>query len=125
MVPGEPYVLHSEGHKVLTFAAKHPDVGALVVYDEWDELTVCIGELSHRHFGNDEPEDVAMQAARFIRAVLNDEVEFFGNSPGGGGCHGDRKPQGLLSRLLWGRPSFVWSGPIERSRSARQASRRK
>lgn len=48
--PDRPFVVGVNG-QVATFAAAHPGFGELVIFDDGDEVTVCVGRLTHTHFG--------------------------------------------------------------------------
>ncbi len=120
VLPRASYITHPEGETIVTFPARHPEVGDLLVRDDGDELVVHIGNLTHRHFGNyddDLPmdakaEDIAEQVVEFIRGVVREEVEFFGNGRGGGSRKRDLNPRGLLSRFFLGQRTYIWSGPL-------------
>jgi hypothetical protein len=68
----------------LTFRAKHPGMGPIVVYDEGHELTVEIQPLYHSHFSN------ADDAATFVADWLADRiciaVHFLGDRCLGASC---------------------------------------
>jgi hypothetical protein len=69
----------------LTHAASHPDVGPLLIYDDGDELTVCLDQKHHSHIATynylQKPESerlsmVALETAQFVNAILSDRVLF-------------------------------------------------
>ena len=116
------FAVSSEGGTKVVFPAVHPEVGNIEVLDDGDELTVYLGNFTHLHFeGDDEGpseaqggEKIAEEVAEFLEAVLADRIEFYGSSPGGGGCRPrQEKKRGWLSRLLLGRRTYVWSGPLD------------
>src|SRR5687768_11619309 len=41
---------------IAVFQAQHPSVGDLVVWDDGDEITLAIGEITHGHFNSYNPE---------------------------------------------------------------------
>lgn len=119
----------------LTCPSKHPEVGPLHVYDDGDELTVCLHEKHHSHIAAasylQNPESVrlhlvALEAARLVNDILLDRVLFTVNFLGTrclGSSHvlvGDDL-QGSESRravigLCGGNirsKRYLWSGPFE------------
>jgi len=103
------------------FPAKHPDVGDIELYDDGDELTVVLGHFTHRHFGSyDEGISdieraglIAKECVDFLREIFADQVVFFGSHAGGGGSGRRGEPRSFISQRLFGRKTFVWSGPLE------------
>jgi hypothetical protein len=104
------------------FPAVHSDVGNIELYDDGDELTISLGHFTHRHLGNydeglsdgQKADLIAAECVKFLDDIFADRVEFFGSHTGGGGC-GLRTdgPRGFFSRSLYGKKSFVWSGPLQ------------
>ncbi|GAB3092368.1 hypothetical protein [Lysobacter terrae] len=103
----------------LVIRSPSDQVGELVITDDGDELTVCIGTFTHSHWGcfdstlpaEQRPEQVAKPVLEFISAILSDRIEFFGASTGGG-SRPVGKPRGWLSRLMFGSTTYRWSGPV-------------
>jgi hypothetical protein len=71
--------------EILRVPAKAPEVGDIVVRNDGDELTVCIGRINHRHFevycltGATEQErqrEVAENATEWIVDILAERVRF-------------------------------------------------
>lgn len=70
----------------LVIRSPSDQVGELVVTDDGDELTVHIGTFTHSHWGctdaavpvEQRPDRIAQDVIAFIRAVLSDEIEFYG-----------------------------------------------
>lgn len=105
---------------VATFPAIHPDVGDIVVCDDGDEVTVYLGNFTHAHFGVrssdadgsvvDREQHIVDDVLDFLDDVFTDRIEFYRGRIVGG--HRPRGQQGSLSRMLFGRHAFVWSGPV-------------
>jgi hypothetical protein len=101
------------------FPAIHPDVGNLELYDEGEEITFVVGNFTHIHFACYEahlsPEAKAAQISAdvvaFLDAIFSEQLEFWGSHSGAGGTR-PRDSQGRLSRFVFGRRAFVWSGPV-------------
>lgn len=104
----------------LVIRSPSDQVGELVVTDDGDELTVHIGTFTHSHWGCTDaavpverrPDRIAQDVIAFIRAVLSDEIEFYGRGAAGGSRRAG-KPRGWLSRRLFGTTTYRWSGPLE------------
>ena len=111
-----------KGEALAIVPAKHPEVGDVLMYDDGDELTLRIGEITHRHFGNyDEhrsPEEraarIATNLVNLLRDFLLDRIEIFANGifVGGFRVRSNRR-RGLLSKLFFGRKTYLWSGPLD------------
>jgi hypothetical protein len=119
--PDVPMKIGGEDEPLVTFSAKHADVGNVVIQDEGDELTVLIGGITHRHFenhgdglnANAKADAIAMEVVEYLRKLFADEIEFFGDGIRGGARERSSKPRGMLSKLFLGAKTYVWSGPIK------------
>lgn len=111
-VPPEPLVV---------FPAAHLAVGDVVIYDDGDEATVCIGDITHGHFN---PYDASLSDEQgtdwiiehllhFLDCLFADRVVLFKHREftGMGGWRvledGEPTPSPHEDEL-----AFVWSGPI-------------
>lgn len=98
------------------FPGTHPGIRAVSIYDDGDELTVCIDDLTHGHFA--EYDDRVSDAEReqrivdavveFLDALFADQIAVWGEANVGGGWYriDERRSGGPP-----GVPEFVWSGP--------------
>jgi hypothetical protein len=100
------------------FPAAHPEVGDVTIYDDGDEATVYIGEITHTHFN---PYDQSLTDAQIAATVTCDVVDFLTElfadrvllwtslENGSGGCqsldYDGGRPR--KSDVL----TYVWSGP--------------
>jgi hypothetical protein len=75
----------ADSEEILRVPAKAPEVGDIVVRNDGDELTVCVGRIDHRHFevycatGETEQErqrEVAQDAGEWIQEILAERVRF-------------------------------------------------
>jgi hypothetical protein len=71
--------------EIVRVPAKAPEVGDVVVRNDGDELTVCIGRIDHRHFElycatgateRDRQREVAQDAAEWIQDILAERIRF-------------------------------------------------
>jgi len=108
-----------EPDPIVTIAPAHPDFGPIEVMDDEFEITVNCGRFTHVHLSNDDEgidqeernRRIVAALISFLRDIVADRMEFWGSHRGGGGCR-LRGSQGPFSKLIFGPPTFVWSGPI-------------
>lgn len=102
--------------------ARHPGFGDLVVRCEADGLVVEFGAFTHSHYPFDMydtgagPEAAVARTCEAVvaklQATVADELEFFGGPAArGGGCR-KRGTRTWFDRLLFGKRSWLWSGPV-------------
>jgi hypothetical protein len=108
--------LHHGKQPVASFPAAHPEVGDLQIYDDEEELTVSVGQLTHGHFAprNDQQplekreEEVVGRVIEFLDAVFDDRIAFWSSGKAGGWYPRAEVP-------VVRRPSartYTWSGPL-------------
>jgi len=85
------------------------------------DRAVAIGKFTHTHFAShdrsfapaESAERIAQDVVAFLDDLFADRIELFGSRHGSGGYRRRRnKRRGFISRLLFGRQSYVWSGPL-------------
>jgi len=119
-LPNQPRTVGGSHAAVVVFSSANPDVGDIEIYDDGEELTVLVGKFTHTHFGNYDTtlssqqrvERIAEDVVSFLEDVFADRIEFFGSHIGAGGFRRREHPRGLLSKLIFGRKTYVWSGPV-------------
>ena len=120
MFPEAAMRIEDHGESRLVFPAKHPSVGDLVIQDDGDEFTLFIGRITHRHFCSTElkaspevqAEQIASEVTAYLGRLFADQIEFFGTGGSGGARARSDKTRGYISKLFFGRRSYVWSGPL-------------
>jgi hypothetical protein len=118
--PHQRMQLGSQPRVLATYRSPHPEVGCAEIHDDDDEITIYLGDRTHVHFGNyndqlsadERAEDTVNQVIAFLDELFADQIEFFGNGCAGGCRNRDQKDRGALSKLFFGKRSFVWSGPL-------------
>ena len=107
----------------LRVVARSVEVGDLVVAFDDNEITVFIGDLTHRHFtpgaeGNldasDQVGECVREAVDFVQGVLNDRWMIWTYPNGAGGCYrlGDENnPMADAPISEDGTRYYLWSGP--------------
>lgn len=100
------------------FPAAHPEVGTVELYEDGEEIVAMVGRFTHAHFFNEGGaadaqwrERVAEDVVKFLEELFADRIELFG-SPRSGGWRPRGARRGFVSRLLFGKASYVWSGPL-------------
>ncbi len=119
------------GARQVVFSAAHSEVGDLVVQDDGDEVTLFLGRFTHCHIGNyddglkvaEREERISDEVIRFLEEIFADQVEFWGNHRGGNSRERKPKPRSLLSKLMFGSRTYVWSGPLESGSPAASTSK--
>ena len=100
-----------------TFPGIHPGIQGVSIYDDGDELTVVVEDLTHGHFAEYDDNLLAEERERrivdavveFLNDLFADQVVVWGKANVGGGWH-------RVGESTWGVPSgikeYVWSGPL-------------
>jgi len=109
-----------ESSDVAVFAAKHPEVGDIVVQEHREEATVYIGRFTHLHFdcydttlnASEIGQNISGQVVTFLQDMFADKIEVYGGSSGGGCRVRTTKPRGFWSKRMLGKQTYVWSGPV-------------
>lgn len=112
--------IYPDNHKFAVFTAVHREIGDFILYDDGDELTLCLGNFTHVHFSNyeaalsdaEKAEDITDRLVDFLKKLFADKIEFFGNERGGGCQERGSTERGAFSKLFFGQKVYVWSGPI-------------
>ena len=133
--PDSPFEFDDSDPPSIVVRARSKDVGDLVVYDDCEEFTVCIGELHHTHFSaynyeqsqlDERMAEAAHDAACYVAAILADRVRitvrYKGDQCVGSSAEAasdDVLGSGSISYPMsawWFRAtraeSFLWSGPV-------------
>ena len=115
--PGRGLVINDRPDPCAVFPAVHPEVGAIEIYDDVDEITINAGHFTHGDFSNydqnlsDEQKhnEIANDVISFLDDLFADRVVLWGShSRGGGWCYKDA--EGSLPPN--GERLYVWSGPL-------------
>jgi hypothetical protein len=108
------------------FPGTHPGIRGVSVYDDGDELTLCVDDLTHGHFseytdGLSKPEQeqrIVESAVEFLEALFADKVVVWGQQHMGGWYRPEWSDAGSNTVLQIGGTGgkapvqeFVWSGP--------------
>jgi hypothetical protein len=103
---------------IAVFPAAHPSVGDLSIWDDGEEVTVSIGEITHGHFDGynapspDKAEDwIVENVLSFLEEMFADRYLLWKSREGGSGgwVHVDYAGESFRPKS-WV-DTFVWSGP--------------
>jgi hypothetical protein len=104
---------------VIVALPKHPVVGDLRIYDYGNHMIVEINPILHQDFelvgmNSDEGrEDLVLDVLLFLENIFEDKIEFYGRPNGCSHRERGQKPRSSLNKLIYGKSTYVWSGPIE------------
>ena len=120
LVAGEP------PDPCVRFPGIHPGIRGVSIYDDGDELTLCVDDLTHGHFNEyteglpeDEREQrIVENAVEFLEALFADKVVVWGQQHMGGWYRPEWGDGGRNTVIQIGGTGsaapvqeFVWSGP--------------
>ena len=104
---------------IATIQAAHPDVGDVLIYDDEDEATVFVGDITHNHYNpydetlSQEQVDNAVteDVIEFLEALFRDKILMWKTGRGGGGStHIEHEEN--IDKIVENNKAFLWSGPI-------------
>jgi hypothetical protein len=91
---------------LVVFPAAHPEVGDAEIHDNGADIIVSIGKFTHEHF------PTCDDVIAFLDQLFADRIELFGTGRRGGWRARGAKPRGKIAKFLFGRRTYVWSGPL-------------
>jgi hypothetical protein len=119
--PSLPFAFSQSSNLVASLQSPFAEIGRLVIYDDGDEATVSISEITHGHFN---PYDATLSAEQRDRQIVEDVISFLHSlfadrvllfrTPSrrmGGWLRLDRSSE--PPTLSSGREYFLWSGPYD------------
>ena len=119
--PNLPFSFSTSGNLVATLRAPFPEIGELQIYDDGEEATVGVSEVTHLHFnpldatltGERRARRIAEEVMGFLRALFADQVLLFRTPNRGEGGWQRLDVSSKLPALDSGREYFLWSGPYD------------
>jgi hypothetical protein len=115
----ESFSVGSPPEPIAVFKAKHPGVGELSIWDDGDEVTISIGDITHGHFdsfdSNLTQEEIESEIIEniidFLKQMFADKYLLFKSQGSGGWQHLDyiEKPFKRQESAKY----FVWSGSFD------------
>lgn len=109
------------------FPGIHPGIRSVSIYDDGDELTLCVDDLTHGHFSEyteglseaEREQCIVESAVEFLDALFADRVVVWGQQHMGGWYRPEREDAGSNTVVQIGGAGgngavqeFVWSGPF-------------
>jgi hypothetical protein len=119
--PSLPFSFSQSSNPVATLQSPFAEIGKLEIYDDGDEATVSISEITHGHFNpydtslseTQRDQQIVEDVISFLRALFDDKVLLF-RTPSrgmGGWLRLDLSPK--PPTFSSGREYFLWSGPYD------------
>ena len=117
--PNRELVLGTPPNPIIIIPAQHPAVGTISIWDDGEEVTLAIGDITHGHFSGyntSNAEELAQavveQVIAFLDALFTDCVLLWKtDSRGAGGWHVLDPGHPFTDQLPAVASCFVWSGP--------------
>jgi hypothetical protein len=109
----------TEPQAEIVIPAVHANIGGIKIYDDGNEITMCIGNFTHTHFANYEKslseaqavEKISEAAVDFLFDLFADQIVLWGSHQGAGGFYRRGwKPTTPFSEHRG--QEYVWSGPL-------------
>jgi hypothetical protein len=104
---------------IAVFPAAHPEVGDVSIYDDGNEAMVSVGQITHGHFGWEDPNrpeadiatSVTVEVVRFLTDLFANRVLLWRSSGGAGGWQ-TLGQNSSLSIMDGDASTYLWSGPV-------------
>ena len=119
--PNESFTFSEPPEPIASLAARNPALGRLEIFDDGDEATLSITEITHGHFSCYEPcltpeqheATITTDVLDFLDALFADRVLLYRtpNRSMGGWTRLDLSPE--AERFSHGREYFLWSRPYQ------------
>jgi len=117
--PEVPFAFGQSPNPVATLPAVVPEIGALEIYDDGDEATVCFTDITHGHFnpydeslGNSDAETwITNAVVEFLQDLFSDHVLLWRRPDRRTGGWANFKDTPDPTHFVRGREYFLWSRP--------------
>ncbi len=117
--PDKPFVFSSPPDPVVTLPSGCAGIGDLMIYDDGEEATVCITEITHGHFNpydanlsqDQVDQKVTEDVIGFLRSLFSDHVLLYRTPSRGMGGWYVFEDAPNEDAIVEGREYFLWSGP--------------
>jgi hypothetical protein len=122
--PDQSYSVGDDARTVAVFPAAHTQVGNVTIWDDGDEATVFIENITHGHFtsydetlSKQEREKVVTEdVVDFLSELFADRVLLWTSESGRSGGWKMLQGQSPAELMHEKAKCFLWSGPIKRGR---------
>ena len=121
--PDKPFLFSSSPDPIIRLPSGFAEIGDLAIYDDGEEATVCITEITHGHFNpydssfsrDQVDQKVTEDVVDSLRDLFSDHVLLYrtpNRSMGGRYVFEDAPKEDAFAE---GREYFLWSGPYRRT----------
>jgi hypothetical protein len=119
--PNRGFRTEDAGNGIGVFPASHREVGDLSIFDDGDEATLFIGQITHLHIDSDaedtEPETrITNDVVKFLDELFSDRILIWKSLTRGGDGAMPIESASLFSGIDANDLTYVWSGPIRNPR---------
>jgi len=101
--------------KLISIPSACSEVGTIDIQDDYDELTIFVGNFTHWHCGYfnvstdnlDKVNEIVSEVADYLDKMFNDLIFMWGNAMNGGGT------ELIEENFKANKRGYVWSGPFQ------------
>ena len=116
--PNRELQLGTPPEPVITLPAQHPSVGNISLWDDGDEVTLEIGDITHGHFArydasnpDERAQALSEQVIAFLDLLFADQVVLWKACSGSGGWQVLDAAHPFTYQVPADTQFFLWSGP--------------
>jgi len=99
--------------KLISIPPQCNEVGSIDIQDDYDELTIFVGNFTHWHSGCfneesgnlDDVNEIVSDVAEYLQDMFTDKIFMWGSSMKGGGS------ELIEENFKTNKQGYVWSGP--------------
>ena len=118
--PNRDFRTDDSQNAIGTFPCAHEEVGDVTIWDDGDEATVGIGDITHGHFNpydenltQEEVENrITQEVVAFLTDLFADRVLLWKSPDGGSGGWRILGDDGRYSIMDSNNLTYLWSGPV-------------
>lgn len=100
--------------KLISIPSVCNEVGSIDIQDDYDELTIFVGNFTHWHCGYfneksgnlDEAQEIVSEVAEYLQDMFSDKIFMWGSAMKGGGS------ELIEDNFKTNKQGYVWSGPF-------------
>ena len=114
----------SENNAIGYFPAAHYQVGDLAIFDDGDEATIYIGQITHLHIDSEESEghraeeEIANEVISFLEELFADKLMIWKSKTTGADGVFPLANVAAFSGVDSSDSTFFWSGPVRKPKLA-------
>jgi len=115
--PNRGFRTEDAGRTIGVFPASHREVGDLTIFDDGDEATLFIGQITHLHIDSDAEDNeretcITNDVVEFLDKLFSDRILIWKSRTTGADGAMPIESGSLFSGIDVNDLTYVWSGPI-------------